>query len=547
MKRISLKKILLSERFWIIASSVLLFLFAYAPFVRSYFEAPRDRWYWGAEEYPLDLIGNLAIVRQGYAGNWLAHANYSSTMPDPSSILKIEYILIGHAARILHTDTTLMFFLVRFVISVIFLLVIYRIISSLFSSRLERVAAWLLILFAPSIMKPGDYTIGFYYFAVVDVLVTYRLLLAMPHYILGGLFGILSLFFLAKVLDRPSDRKSFGLAVAAGLVTSLVYAPTMVLILSTFPVYLLLTVILKKLHTQKWESVLSHISILFSYAMVVIVPIVYVRWVVAYGWQEYRASHMEKLNPFSTSFIEYILIIGGTYFMAIMGIPQIIRQQRALPLLLFSWIPIHPIGVFLLTPILGLNEIRFFLTPYFVVFGILAVYGIRFLTSLAAQKWRRHIAVIVIGLIFGVGVYAYEANYNRTHLCFCMQRYFTFAYPKRDLMGGMFWLRDHTKESDIVLSLYHAGSLVPAFSGNRVQVSWWFRLVEPPNFYPVMNQVFAFYRQAMTANEAHEFVKSNHIAYVFYGEEEQNPRWVPYPFLTEVYRNSGVIIYRVTL
>jgi len=541
MKLIKVNKWLHSERVWIIGCAILLFLLSYAPIIQSFQRTPNGLWYWGAEEYPIDLTENLSTVRQGYNGHWLSTGNISTMIPDAPSILKIEYLLIGHAARLCHIDPTFMFFLARFLLSICYLTVVYLILRAVFESKRDRVIAWLLVLFAGSIMRPEDYN-GFYYKATVDVLITYRLLLAMPHYLIGNIAALVSLFFLAKAIDKPFKNKSFVISVIFGLISSLEYAPTMVLILGSLLLYILFQLITRK----KIKS----FGVMFAYGIITMVPIWYVRWVTISEWDVYRAiSHMEKLNPFTVSFGEYLMDLGPVYFLALIGLPRIFAERKTLPTLLGAWILMHPVGVFILSPILQLNPIRFLLTPYFIVFGILAVYGIQQIVLWIPSRWKSFVACFVVFIVFATCAISYQANYNRTHLCFCMQPNFTFAYPTNAEMGGIWWLRDNSKENEVVLSLYYAGNLIPAFAGNRVYTSWWFWLSNDQNIWQTMAPTMAFYKGDLSTFEAQQFIRQAHISYIFWGEEERAlaPQLsnLPYNFLHKVSDQNNVVVYKV--
>jgi hypothetical protein len=544
-----MKRWLYSERVWILGSTILLLLLSYVPIVRTFSETPQELWYWGAEEYPLDLTGNLSTVRQGYNGHWLATLNYSSTTPIPRSLVKIEYIIIGQIARVFHADPTVMFFVVRGILSLVYLSVIYTIIGSLFTRKRDRIIAWILILFSGSIMRPGDYH-GFFYTAAIETLVTYRLLLAMPHYLIGNICGLLSLVYLVKTMEHPNNVRTFILSVVAGAISSLTYAPTMVLILLTIPLYVLVWFIREKMSKTGDVRIPCPLGVLFAYVSFVIIPILYVKWVTAYVWEGFRAiSHIEKLNPFTLLPGEYLLDVGVVYVLAFIALPEILKSKNTLSIFLFFWIIIHPVAIFFISGLLDLNTIRFFLTPYIVVFGILAVYGIQRITVLVPVRWKTTLTIGLAVITLLAGAVSYQANYNRTHLCFCMQPYHTYAYPTKSVMNAIFWLRDHTKEDDTVLSLYYAGNLIPAFAGNCVYISWWYRLAELPNVYSMETSVADFYKGDVPVETAKKFIDTNHISYVFWGEEERAQAPIatilPYPFLKDVYNTAGTVIYRV--
>lgn len=135
------------------------------------------------------------------------------------------------------------------------------------------------------------------------------------------------------------------------------------------------------------------------------------------------------------------------------------------------------------------------------------------------------------------------------HLCFCAGASFDFGYPKKTIINGIFWLSKNTKPGDIVLSGYFAGTLIPAFAGNRVYASWWYRLIEPPTVGQTEMNIAQFYSGKISDTDARTFLRQTHIAYVFYSEQEQGyaggKQTLDYPFLFPVYENAGTVIYSV--
>ena len=543
-----MKHAILSERFWILGCLVLLLACAYIPLFQNSARAPADRWYYGADEYPLDFLGDLTFVREGYNGLWQAYYNYSSTIPElHHPLLKIEYVLIGHLARIMHADTMVTFYGVRFVLSFIYFFAVYMFIRSLFSRRSERIAAWVFVLFAVAIMRPGDPK-GFfaYSMATSDMLVNYRMILAMPHYLLGGICGLVSVYLLAKTLDKPNALRYFIGAVAAGFVSSIEYAPTTVLIISTLPVYVIIQII-RRMVTHVKQNIRQTIGVFFAYTACVILPIIYVQFAIASLSKE--TGNLEQLNPFSIPWWEYPLAAGAVYVLAVIGIPIILKKGKTFPILLSAWLLMHPIGEYIFSPLMKINYIRYWLTPYFVVFGILAVYGIRTVLSFVTQRLKTTVFILLVAAVLASGYFSYQTINMRSYVCFCAMPIFSYAYPAKTTVDSIYWLRDHTKYTDIVLSKTYSGNLIGALSGNWVYTSWWFRLTNLPQAFWTIQQADAFFSQTMTSGDALSLVVDNRIQHVYYGEEEHNfqENFVPlsYPFLREEYRNAGVIIYRV--
>ncbi len=530
-------------------ATVFLLFCSYGPIIHNYQAALTGKFYFGQSDYPLDMLGDLAYVEEGISGQTLASFNYSTLLGSHPSIVKIEYIAIGLAGRLLGISSLSAFLWGRLVISLAVLAAIYLVIRSVFTTSFLRVTSYLLVLFGAGIILPGAVN----HFAGYDQQVFTRLTQAMPHYLLGAGATVVSLYFLARTLEAPKRTVFFYLSLLSGVVASLVYAPDTVLLISGFPLYILFDMLSSMVTSGRVRINLHRIGILFTYAGVTLIPILYVRYITTTAWSDIRTAHMETLFPFYIPFAEYFTVVGMTYVLSLIAVPSVLRKGKPFFLLLATWLVMHPVGEYFISPILHLNYFRYFLTPYYVAFGILATQG-----AVVASAWIRRripkiperraaVAIILFTLLTGIGTYI--SVWRMEYVCYCVAPPLDFAYPKKSVMDGIFALRQYTRPDDIVLSTYFAGTLIPAFAGNRVYVSWWYSLIDPPEAAVTDADLTAFYGEAMTSAEAHAFLKREHISYVFYSDQEQiltpGDKHLDYPFLVVKYDKDGTIIYNV--
>lgn len=539
-----------SELTWIVLLTCILYTLTYVPLIKNFQAAPADRYYIGSEEYPIDLTWDLAFIQQGYLGHWRASLNYSSTLPHNSAFFKTEYILIGQIARIFHVDPLYTFWASRVIVSLAFLAMIYLCIRSLFRSKFERVIAYLVVLFGAYF--PDGHNILTQMFPV-DGMVFQRTTVGAIHYLLGNTLAIASVYFLAKSLDDLKSIRFFVLSAFCGVVSAEVNAPGMILVLTALPFYVLLYGGMVIYHHKKLSLVVKHIVILFDYALLVCASLLYVHYVMSNVWGAYNLMLIETYNPFALTAWQYIAAMGLTYVLSFFSLPALLKKGRTLALLLIPWLVVHPVSEFFFPSLLNINHVRFFLTPYFVVFGILATVGItniaKYVSGIIPSIKHNLIVIIIVILVVISCVTAYGVSYNKIRVCFCNPDSFAFGYPRRESMDAIRWLRDNTKEQDIVLTNYYAGNLIPAFAGNRVYINWWYYLAYPTISNEVHSQMKQFYDFRTNSEEnARAFVSREHIAYVVYSSEEHlyiGVNDLPYPFLHEVYRNGEVSIYRV--
>lgn len=99
-----------------------------------------------------------------------------------------------------------------------------------------------------------------------------------------------------------------------------------------------------------------------------------------------------------------------------------------------------------------------------------------------------------------------------------------------------------------VLSLYRMGNYIPAFSDARVYYGHRF---QTPNSTEALQAAQLFYTST-DQDDQREFLKSNHIQYVYYGLEEIQLRSDtrlatanPFPYFSSVYTNGPIIVYKV--
>lgn len=529
-------------------ATVALLFFSYWPVVQNFRGAPTDRYYYGQSEYPIDMLSNLSLIQQGYQGHLLAWFNLSTMIVGHPSILKTEYTIVGLLGRLLHLSPIVMFMVSRFVISLGVFYIIYMLIRQIFTDMWRRIASYVLVIFGAGMTLPGMTNI-----IAGDAEVFTRLTRAANHYILGTGAILLALFFLSRALESPKRTGMFLLSLLFGIFASLLHGPNNVLLVSGFPLYIVFDSISVYFRLKRVRINMVKIGILFAYSAVTLASILYVYYVTTYVWNDIRLAHMDHLNPFRVTPIEYVAVVGVLYILSFIAIPSVIRKGKPLMVLLATWLVMHPVGEFIISPILHFNYLRYFLTPYYVAFGILATSGLIILSDWL-KKYLRNIprwiitsALVVVLLSTSIGTYT--SAWKTEHLCFCIEQFFDFAYPKRTVMEGIFWLSENTKPDDIVLSAYYAGTLIPAFSGNRVYLSWWYRLIEPPNVWNTDATLMYFYSGSMPQADAYAFLKRENISYVFYSEQEQTfaagRADLQYPFLTDRYNKAGTVIYQV--
>lgn len=538
----------------LVVSFLILILYAasFAPIIHNYKITPPNRYYYGSVEYAIDTDGILAIIQEGYHGHWQRFSNISTQLPFHYDFTKFEYILVGQITRILQADPLQMYHLSRYLISFIYIWSIYLVVRKIFPQKKVRLVSILLIFFSTSITIPWlPWSRSLSYIIPRDALPLSRLTDGQLHFLLGSMCSFLSMYFISRSLEENYQKpKYLFLASLTGFIGSWVYFTSMFLAVLAFDCYM--AILFFSIIRKKTPGNIKNLAIRsVIYNGFVFLPALYVFLT---NFFQAQLSSMEKMVPFDNNFPHYFLIVGLPYIFGLFAIPKALKTKNSYLGILTLWLFVHPLSVYVLVNFMNINRIRFFYSPFYVVYAILATYGIIWIKEKLERKILKPIAVgitgIIILLILISGAYTYKIAWDDIRLCLCQDYINDYGSPLQETMGGMWWLRDHTTEKDIVLTGNYSGTLVPAFSGNLVYQSLWYFMLQPPNYQEVSLYAMSFYNEMMEEADARAFLLDNHIGYVFFSVQEYytyHKNGVSYPFLQLVYENGKTKVYRVSL
>jgi len=358
-------------------------------------------------------------------------------------------------------------------------------------------------------------------------------------------------YFLSKYIVQANKLIYFIIACISGIITTIVYAPTAILIWMSLPVVFLFE-FYHLIRNKMSKRHLTQLVLIFAvFIFITVFPLLYVRYLSGY-WDDYSFSRTENIVPFAPLWWHYFFIAGLTYFFSLFAIPEVVKKRNVLFSFFLAWVVVHPVAMNWIAPIIGLNKTRFFLTPYFVIFGILAVFGIEKLLSYIkkaiAVRFNQAIAYLICVLLVVIsGFETYKISLDWLRACFCQGDGFAFGYPRNEDMSAWKWLRDNSREDDIILSDNFAGMMIPVFAGNKVYTSHWVNIVWPSNFNEIVTNKERFFSGYMPDEEAKQFLLQNQISYIYYGTIEKWPAGkLSYPFIEKKYSNPIVDIYKVT-
>lgn len=528
---------------------ILMWVLSSLPIAINFLTAPSDSYYLGEADLPIDLLGNLAIIREGFLGHWGRINKITSWHQQIPWNFKFEYLLIGQTARLLKIDPLVMYRLALLILSTTTMTLFYLLISKIFSKKTDRIIAFLLTLFASGIyFRMDDWNAFPMALRAIGITTVFQQFTTPPHYLLGHVFSLLSLFFLAKTSTGPHKVRYLILMIIFSFLVTIVFAPTMFLILLSIPVFIAFKALLMLRTHGKITTLGTLLFIVLLYILAALIPIGYIRFL--------QTSIGDAENSIRVYFNigQYLFAVGLVFPLAVLSFPVVIRRNDNFLLLIYSWVIAHPLAVLLVQKFDIFSIKRLFQTPYLFVFAILATFGINTIYQ-AINRLKPRIAlhliqVILILAIFISSIYTYILSINQLQACFCLTYPYPYGYPKKEVMAGIWWLRDNSKEDEIVLSGFHNGVLIPAFAGNKVYTNWFMRLAEPPVLSSAWNNLARFYQGDMSTEDAKRFISNNKIKYVFYSEDEQlydhEGNIFPYPFMQNIFKKGITTIYAVS-
>ena len=183
--------------------------------------------------------------------------------------------------------------------------------------------------------------------------------------------------------------------------------------------------------------------------------------------------------------------------------------------------------------------------------GILTVY---LFFRLAHVKYLKHVWVIPVALIgLGLGIMHSSWLWQRDFVDHKMTATYPLVptgayvmYPLRDFVAAMKYLEDNSARSDVVLSETTAGNYLPAYSGNTVYAGH----DNTVHFEEKKALVAQFFRGQMSKETALPWLEQNNLRFIFFGPQEQEDGGpakleTVYPFLSPIYTNNFVTVYKV--
>lgn len=474
----------------------------------------------------------LAKMQLGRAGYWLFYMVYTPE-PHQGGLFFIYYILLGKLAGLVGWSNIVVFHLSKLFTIPLALLAFYFFAAyfvepiktrrlAFFIFGLTGGLGWLWLSLGGS-AELGQMPVDLW----VPDASFFLSALTYPHLPLGQ--GLLLILVVTGLEFVRTGRKRPGLIAAlTGLLVSLIHPYTLPITGFLMGVYSL----------WRHRTNLKHLyGAALRLALIALPSLPYLVYVLLIFWRNpVFASWREQSLTFSPPPLHYLLGFGLPLLLAAIGLWRTRAENEPITFL-HLWLIIIPILLYL--PI-ALQ--RRFLDGYQAPVAVLAATGFIWLVehTAAPKRWSRLLTLslwLVMSLtnILLLGVSLLTLPQRPTQL------FLTGAEVE-----AARWLAGHT-HAEVVLAAYETGNFLPTQATVRVFVG---HGPETVNSDQKRDQARQFFTGAVDESWRVDLLRRFNIAYVFYGPNEKaagdfDPAAAPY--LTEIYGNSTVKIYKTRL
>jgi hypothetical protein len=502
----------------------------------------------------------LSRIREGREGAWTVTEKYTSE-PQTGSYIQIMYLAMGKVSAWVNVpwpnsgDT---YHMARVVLAITLLFLFVYAAKWAFEHFGYKwaVSAFLLAVTAGSwpipVYHQGEWRFGGYmpWWSLMDTL---QRITFIPHMLAGQ---ILIVFLLITLTQRKVMKRSGNwilLGILAGML-GVVFPAGLLFIFAVWGVFIILDLLyqlpMKKKEWYGWlldriagPAIVGFISaptVLYFYLMVKVYP-----------WK--RLIDYALLHPQPFDLRDYLLAVGPMLILGAIGAVLVLLKRERRLFIFVAWTIAWFVCIIAFQHIQQESPLRFTEMIPQVPLGFLAVYLLYSLYTMF-RKPVRYVFIGILALLVLVGLGQMYSSW-RWQKEFLDQKISAtqplvptgsyVMYPLKDFLLGILYFQNHTSRDTVILSETTAGNYIPVYSGNTVYIGH-ANTINTEQKEPV---VTAFFAGNMSTAQAKDFLATNNLHYIFFGPQESADSGIvdlatTYPFLTQVYSNSYVKIYR---
>lgn len=505
-----------------------------------------DREYLGYHEfYTDDYSIYLSNIYQGQYGRWTLLDKHTSE-PHKGTIIHNEYLLWGKFTNLFKLDPIISYHLFRFSMGAVLLLVIYLFLKSLFPANCGiRILSFLFILFSfgfPKISQSASGTTIDQYMQWLTELDVFARFVALPHYLLGNIFFLLNVIVFFKISVSGINIHKSSFIILTSVLMALIHPVSVVSLSAYYAIFIFLAFFINPLFYLKNLRNLRDLMLPFIITVISAAPILlYYKYLMTIPPWNHMAA-WEGVTKYNIPLKDYVGAIGPNFLLAPIGLAFAIRSWKIRYwLFLLSWILGFFLLVFFSYPFLHISEIRLMQSFIFIPFAILGANAVYSISKLVSKK---HF-VLVIGIfcliLFAISSPLYINSFK--HKLFYYPGNSMLAFPPKEWLKSLYWLRDNTPKNSVVLCAYQAGTAIPFVSGNTVYTGHVWATLDRERKETLRDK---FTTNKMTEKEAYDFFKKEKIDYFFNGYQEASMGFNPekYRFLKPVFSSGMATVYQ---
>jgi len=286
-----------------------------------------------------------------------------------------------------------------------------------------------------------------------------------------------------------------------------------------------------------------------------------------YPWK--RLVELDIIHPLPFQFPEYILALGPTLPLGLIGLFLVLFRKDRKFMGVVSWVIAWLVCLFVFQYIPQQSPLRFSEMLPHVPLGILTAYVFYTMSKIKIQKSplrqgfegqakllvkiQKYVAICIpmILIVVGFGVmmssFLWQKDFIDQKVAAGWPQIYmnnVIVYPITGFVDALVYLEKNTPKDAIVLSDMTAGNYIPPYTGRRVFVGH----NNTVNLEEKLSGTQLFFRGEK--KDAYTWLKNNGIGYIFFGPQERElgklqELIATYPFLTELYKNNDVVLYRV--
>ena len=542
---------------WGIVVAVLL-LFSFAP---SLYELSRkadlhnNREFELVHNFPTDYNFYLSRIREGLEGRWTVVERYTAE-PHDGSFIHAFYLLLGRVGAWVRVPVWRagdVYHIARLVLSGTLLVIIVALCRQAFGKKTFpwQIAAFLAAVTASSWPKLTAVVGGSIVPATLENIAAWRFggymawwsvmdslqrMSFIPHLVAGqAMMGVLIMAVTRKAWLKKTSLLLLTGILAFGL--GMIFPPGLLFIYAVMGWYFVLAGEDRKTLLIPYGAIvlMSVPSLLYLALMTSIYP-----------WK--RLAEVDIIRPLPFDYLEYVRALGPVFPLGIMGLIAALLMWQTALLPLIAWVLAWGTLLLVFNYIPQQSPLRFSEMIPHVPLGILTV----FLFSIPKGIGKK-LSAIVLVLLIGTGLFhmysslLWQKDFVDHKIRATLPLVPTGSYvmyPLKDFVSAIRYLAEVTGGKGVILSETTAGNYIPVISGNTVYLGH----DNTVAFEGKKEKVKEFFSGRMTDITAREWLRMTGASYVFYGPQEREDnagKSLSYPFLSEVYKNSMVTVYRV--